>query len=89
MCAAQKHQHELWERHADLVIRPDVQTLAWDDFHRAEEAIDAGKLAARCALPRIQQLLREDLAAAAEAGFTKPPEYSDRGLHFLTEAMGS
>ena len=61
VCAAQKHQHELWERHADLVIRPDVQTLAWDDFHRAEEAIDAGKLAARCALPRIHQLLREDL----------------------------
>ena len=25
VCAAQKHQLELWERHADLVIRPDVQ----------------------------------------------------------------
>src|SRR5260221_4875869 len=26
--AAQKHQLEIWERHADLVLRPDVQSLA-------------------------------------------------------------
>jgi NTE family protein len=55
--AAQKHQLEIWERHADLVLRPDVQTLAWDDFDRADEAIEAGAAAARRALPRIQKLL--------------------------------
>ena len=55
--AAQKHQLEIWERHADLVLRPDVQSLAWDDFDRAEEAIEAGATAARQALPRIQKLL--------------------------------
>jgi NTE family protein len=55
--AAQKHQQETWERHADLVIRPDVHNLAWDDFGRANEAIEAGEAAARIALPRIQQLL--------------------------------
>jgi len=55
--AAQKHQLEIWERHADLVLRPDVQSLAWDDFDRADEAIEAGAVAARRALPRIQQLL--------------------------------
>jgi NTE family protein len=55
--AAQKHQLEMWERHADLVLRPDVQHLAWDDFHRADEAIEAGAAAARRALPRIQKLL--------------------------------
>ena len=55
--AAQKHQLEVWERHADLVLRPDVQSLAWDDFHRAEEAIEAGAAAARRALPRIEKLL--------------------------------
>src|SRR4029077_4243825 len=55
--AAQKHQLEIWERHADLVLRPDVQSLAWDDFDRADEAIDAGAAAARRALPRIQKLL--------------------------------
>lgn len=55
--AAQKHQLEVWERHADLVLRPDVQHLAWDDFERADEAIEAGAAAAKRALPRIQKLL--------------------------------
>jgi NTE family protein len=55
--AAQKHQHEVWERHADLVLRPDVHSLAWDDFDRADEAIEAGAAAARSALPRIQKFL--------------------------------
>ena len=57
--AAQKHQLELWERHADLVLRPDVQFLAWDDFARADEAIEAGSAAALRALPRIEELLRQ------------------------------
>jgi NTE family protein len=55
--AAQKHQLEIWERHADLVLRPDVQSLAWDDFDRADEAIEAGAAATRRALPRIEKLL--------------------------------
>lgn len=56
--AAQKHQLEVWEGQADLVLRPDVQHLAWDDFDRADEAIEAGAAAARRALPRIQKLLQ-------------------------------
>ncbi len=55
--AAQKHQLEIWERHADLILRPEVHSLAWDDFDRADEAIEAGAAAARRALPRIQKLL--------------------------------
>jgi NTE family protein len=55
--AAQKHQLDTWERHADLVIRPNVQDISWDDFGRASEAIEAGEIAARLALPRIQQLI--------------------------------
>ena len=55
--AAQKHQLEVWERHADLVLRPDVGSLAWDDFHRVDEAIEAGAAAARRALPRLQRFL--------------------------------
>ena len=57
--AAQKHQLEIWERHADLVLRPDVQSLAWDDFDRADEAIQAGAATARHALPRIAKLLEQ------------------------------
>src|SRR6266852_5623711 len=67
--AAQKHQLEIWESHADLVLRPDVQSLAWDDFDRAEEAIQAGAAAARRALPRIQKLLgqKQDAARGLQA----------------------
>src|SRR5258707_10618760 len=70
--AAQKHQLEVWERYADLVLRPDVQSLAWDDFHRADEAIEAGAAAARRALPRIESLIRrkEDCARDVEAQIT-------------------
>ena len=52
--AAQKHQLEAWERHADLVLRPDVQSLAWDDFDRIDDAIEAGAAAARSALPQLR-----------------------------------
>jgi NTE family protein len=83
--AAQKHQLEIWERHADLVLRPDVQSLAWDDFDRAEEAIEAGALAARRALPRIKKLLgqKEDSAGALQARL----EAEDKGYLWLAEAL--
>ncbi len=61
--AAQKHQLEVWERYADLVVRPDVQSFAWDAFDRADEAIEAGAAVAWRALPRIQKYLER-----AEAG---------------------
>jgi NTE family protein len=83
--AAQKHQLEIWERHADLVLRPEVQSLAWDDFDRAEEAIEAGAVAARRALPRIQKLLgqKEDTAQDREARL----EAEDKGYLWLAEAL--
>src|SRR6266852_7466392 len=82
--AAQKHQLEVWERHADLVLRPDVQSLAWDDFHRADEAIEAGAAAARRALPRIESLIRrkEDCARDVAAQI----EAEDKSYHWLVEA---
>jgi NTE family protein len=92
VCAAQKHQLEIWERHADLIIRPDVHSIAWDDFHRADEAIEAGKIAAKIALPRILKLLAEHDAPQPRVEY--PAEFSDKkfsdnGLHFITEAMNS
>jgi NTE family protein len=92
VCAAQKHQLEMWERHADLIIRPDVQSLAWDDFHRADEAIEAGKIAAKIALPRIQKLLAEN--AGREPRLPNPADLSENGsrnngLHFTPEVMNS
>jgi NTE family protein len=80
--AAQKHQLEVWERHADLVLRPDVQSFAWDDFDRADEAIEAGAAVARLALPRIQKYLGH---AAAAAG--RDTEAEARSYLWLAEAI--
>jgi len=82
--AAQKHQLEIWERHADLVLRPDVQSLAWDDFDRADEAIEAGAAAALRALPRIQKLLNPVLESASE--FETRLEAEAQGYLWLAEA---
>ncbi len=83
--AAQKHQLEVWERHADLVLRPDVQSLAWDDFDRAEEAIEAGAATARRALPRIQKLLGQKDASSQEREARLEAE--DQGYLWLAEAI--
>jgi len=83
--AAQKHQTEVWERQADLVLRPNVQGLAWDDFARAEEAIEAGAAATERALPRIEKLLGhavEDAAAKAERA-----EAEDKAYLWLAETL--
>jgi len=55
--AAQKHQLEVWERHADLVLRPDVAVPGLGRFDRAEEAIESRRCHCAPALPRIQKLL--------------------------------
>ncbi len=79
--AAQKHQHESWERHADLVVRPDVATLAWDDFDRADQALEAGIVAARIALPRIEKLLSRSQEAMPE------DEVESQSYLWLAEAV--
>jgi NTE family protein len=78
--AAQKHQLEVWERHADLVLRPDVQSLTWDDFDRADEAIEAGAAAALSALPRIQKFL-------ARAASVQECDAREQGQLRLVEAV--
>jgi NTE family protein len=65
VAAAQKHQLEVWERDADLVLRPDVQSFAWDAFDRADEAIAAGAEVTRRALPRIQKYLERSEAGSS------------------------
>jgi NTE family protein len=66
--AAQKHQMESWERHADLVLRPSVQSLSWDDFERIDEAVAAGAAAAHSALPQIRKLLASVSGPAFQPG---------------------
>jgi NTE family protein len=83
--AAQKHQMEIWERQADLVLRPDVQSLAWDDFDRAEEAMEAGAAAARRALPRIRKIVNSHKNTTE--GLEARLEAEVQGYLWLAEAM--
>jgi NTE family protein len=70
--AAQKQQLEAWERYADLVLRPSVQGLSWDDFDRIDEAIEAGAVVARRAVPKLKQLLARQ--EAMRSGFGRQGE---------------
>jgi NTE family protein len=79
LSAAQKHHTESWERHADLVLHPDVHLLAWDDFARIDEAIEAGAAEALSALPRIKKLY---------AAYTfKPSEFGKQGEILLGNSL--
>ncbi len=42
---------------SDILIRPDVQDISPNQFHRSEEAIQAGELACEHVIPRIKGLL--------------------------------
>lgn len=43
---------------ADIIITPDISHIAAFEFHRSEEAIQAGYKAARYALPKIHKLIK-------------------------------
>lgn len=67
LSAAQKNQTQSWRAAADIMLEPDVQSIDWDHFHRADEAIAAGVAAARSALPRLRELLGLSASAKPEA----------------------
>jgi NTE family protein len=77
--AAQKHQLEGWERYADLVLRPSVQDLAWDDFDRIDQAMEAGAAVARAAVPRIKRML--------ELRSEEQPSFGKQGELLLAESL--
>lgn len=56
---AQTRMCGLWQADADLVLEPDVAGFSYDSFDRAAELVRAGEEAARRALPRIREWLRQ------------------------------
>lgn len=78
--AAQRHQLEVWEGYADLVLHPAVHTIAWDDFGRIDEAIEAGASVARNALPQIRKLLDVLAESSQEPG--------KQGEYLIAESLG-
>ena len=68
LSAAQKNQLESGERYADIILSPEVQSLAWDDFQRIDDAIEAGATAARNALPQLRKLSFQAEESRSELG---------------------
>ena len=60
---AQAAMSESWKRDADLVIEPNVDGFAYDDFARAPELIKAGEIAMRSILPQVKAWLAVDETA--------------------------
>jgi len=64
---AQAKASSLWQADADVVLEPEVAGFAYDAFDRAPELVRAGEEAARRALPRIREWLRQPAAAPTHA----------------------
>ncbi len=54
---AQARMSESWKRDADVVIEPNVDGFAYDDFVRAPELIRAGEASMRAILPQVKEWL--------------------------------
>lgn len=50
----QERQEAAWRASSDIVLSPDVRSMRWDAFESAGQLIEAGKRAAREALPHFE-----------------------------------
>lgn len=80
---AQKHRSPSWERFADLILEPEVQTVDWDDFHRADDAIRAGFEATRRVLPRLREILHLARPDAGDRAACQPDAAPRQAPEFL------
>jgi NTE family protein len=54
---AQTRMSLQWEKDVDMLLRPNVDGFAFDDFERADELIAIGEASMRAALPALKQKL--------------------------------
>ncbi len=54
----QSRTEESWRRHSDVIISPDVTSVAWDGFKGGAEMIEAGERAAEAILPQVRRWLK-------------------------------
>ncbi|MCC6369101.1 MAG: patatin-like phospholipase family protein [Bryobacterales bacterium] len=59
----QHRTEQFWRFHSDVVIAPQVQDVAWDDFTQVGRMIEAGVKAAEAAMPQIRALMRQAVVA--------------------------
>lgn len=54
----QRYANQCWRGQADMVLEPDVNNFAWDDFARTQALLRAGEACANAAMPQIRALLQ-------------------------------
>jgi NTE family protein len=74
---AQTRMSLQWAKDADLLLQPNVDGFAFDDFARADELIAIGEESMRAALPALKHKLgivdvKETVIKAAKANVAKP-----------------
>jgi NTE family protein len=53
----QSRAEESWRRHSDVIIAPDVTSVAWDGFKSGTDMIRAGERAAEAIVPQVRKWL--------------------------------
>ncbi len=73
---AQTRMSPQWEKDADLLLHPNVDDFAYDDFERGEELIAIGEESMRAALPAVRKMLgiveQKETAVKIGAAEVKP-----------------
>ena len=62
-----QREHE-WRQASDLVLSPEVRSMQWDAFSSADQLLEAGRQAARSALPAITEWLKPESACSVRLG---------------------
>ena len=68
----QEQAPQRWVRYADIILRPEVKEIHWDDFQRTPDLVAAGVAAAQLALPEIKAALTRPVLTPHE-----PAPHSD------------
>jgi NTE family protein len=79
---AQSRMSTEWTKDADLLLHPNVDGFAYDDFQRADELIAIGEECMRAALPALKKQLRivdQSATRSAKTNVTKTPAVQPAG----------
>ena len=75
--ALMREHAKRWDAEADLVVTPRLEGRGAEDFSDPEAVIEAGRQAARAALPRIRALAGDRVASRVAAAPAGPPVVAD------------
>ena len=71
----QRHNESVWRSASDLVLAPDLESIAWNAFEAGAAIVEAGEAAATAALPAIRAWFENpDVDAARQSTPIPPPD---------------